>query len=310
MDQRLKNVWMVSFADSRLKKPRARIYRQALEFGFPKDHVRIMDENDLSGDFRLRMKDRLVLGSKGFGYWCWKPEVILETMEKIPDGDILLYIDIGCHLNKRGKERFYDYLKIAETKGAVGFQSRSLLSDPDIPDPRHHVRTNAEFCKGDILDYFKVRDNKDIAYAAQMIAGIVLFKKCAQNIDFVREWGSVLCDHPDLINDSPSKSPNMPEFVINRHDQAIFSIMWLLRGMPTVSSCEVENLRRHACPSKVFRHNPLWGKDWYWQMKYYPIHAKRDKGLVSFWRKLFLYMKHKVVLKFIRRMQSKREGKK
>lgn len=300
MDEKLKNVWLVSFGDSRLQKPRKRLLKQAKEFGFADDHVFIMDENDLDAGFKERMKDKLVLGSRGFGYWCWKPEVILETFNKIPDGDIVLYIDIGCHLNEKGKERFYDYLTIAEHKGGLAFQMRSLLSDPDIPDPRHHVRTNSEWCKGDVLEYFHVRDNKQILTSSQVAATAIILEKKCDNIDFLHKWLDVFYNHWHLVDDSKSIMPNMPRFTSHRHDQSIFSIMWLLRGWPTVSSCEMENLRRHACPSKVFRHNSLWGKDWYWQMRLYPIHAKRDKGLVGFTKKLFLYLKFRVILPYLK----------
>ena len=33
---------------------------------------------------------------KGHGYYIWKPYLIQKTMNKMNDGDILLYSDAGC----------------------------------------------------------------------------------------------------------------------------------------------------------------------------------------------------------------------
>lgn len=33
--------------------------------------------------------------SRGFGYWCWKPRVILMALEQIKEGDLLVFLDIG-----------------------------------------------------------------------------------------------------------------------------------------------------------------------------------------------------------------------
>lgn len=32
---------------------------------------------------------------RGFGYWIWKPYIIEQQMNKMEDGDVLFYIDVG-----------------------------------------------------------------------------------------------------------------------------------------------------------------------------------------------------------------------
>ena len=175
VDPRLERVWLVSFGDSRLEKSRRRLKHQALKFGFAEDHIRIFSPEDLDPVFVQEMRDHLVLGSKGFGYYCWKPRICLDVLKEIPADDILFYSDVGNHLNIKGKERFYDYLDLVNDSGFCAFQARSLLGTQK-PDPRHHVFRISQFAKGDLLDYYGVRDKQEIVNSAQIL-GVVLFMK-------------------------------------------------------------------------------------------------------------------------------------
>ena len=89
-----------------------------------------MNENDISLEFRNKFKDKLIFGSKGFGYWCWKPDIILNILNKINNDDCLLYLDAGCHLNINGKKRLPKNIEIIkkEKKRFIGFQANK----PDL----------------------------------------------------------------------------------------------------------------------------------------------------------------------------------
>ena len=41
---------------------------------------------------------------KGHGYYIWKPYLIQKTMNKMNDGDILLYLDAGCEIDIKKKK--------------------------------------------------------------------------------------------------------------------------------------------------------------------------------------------------------------
>ena len=36
--------------------------------------------------------------NRGYGYWFWKPLFLKKILNEIKNGDIVHYIDIGCHL--------------------------------------------------------------------------------------------------------------------------------------------------------------------------------------------------------------------
>lgn len=303
-DIRLQHVWLLSFGDSRLVKPRERLRNQARRFGFQDDHICLLNENDLADGFREEMREHMILGTRGFGYWCWKPEICLRMLERIPEGDVLFYLDIGCHLNKNGKDRFYDYVKVAIEHDFCAFQCRSLMGSVE-PDPLHHYYTTAAFTKGDMLDYYGVRNDKRLLCSGQVLSGALFFRKCDETVKFCKAWKDIYYDDFSLIDDSPSKSPNAHEPCLNRHDQAALSIIWLQHGWPTVSACEIEPARRWAPAPMAFRHNTHWGPSYFFQMRRFPILAKRDKGLIAFPVKVYRHLKYYVFKPIIAKLKGR-----
>ncbi|MFV0418554.1 MAG: hypothetical protein ACK5KT_07490 [Dysgonomonas sp.] len=174
-------------------------------------------------------------------------------------GDILLYIDVGCYLNPDGKDRLTEYYDIVEksSTGILGF--RSLEKNYNgMPEG---LRFEYEWTKGDVFDYFGVRDNKDITQTTQYEATIIFIKKNATSTTFVNEWVKVIDDDFSLITDEPSRSPNLDGFQENRHDQSIYSMLAKKYNIDAVSTNESI---------------PLGGvMDWSIIDKY-PIQARRD----------------------------------
>ena len=167
---------------------------------------------------------------------------------------------------------------------------------------------NSQYTKGDLFDYFGLRNNPDIVNAAQVVSTAFFMKKSRAAEEFLKEWMDVYRKSFALIDDSPSKSPNFPGFIENRHDQSVFSFLWLLKGYPTFSGCEIEPLRKYAPACPEYRHNPSWGTYWFYQMAYFPIHAKRDWGRLGFWTKLFRFFKLRVFRPFREKYLTRHDG--
>lgn len=103
----------ISFADSRMTDSLNRLCRQAeaLEFF---DEITSFTEHDLLPEFTSRMGKYLIPSCKGFGYWSWKPWIISHALRKMKEGDRLLYLDAGCHINPEGRKRFREYVDILD----------------------------------------------------------------------------------------------------------------------------------------------------------------------------------------------------
>ena len=175
MRQDIPGFWFLSFANSRLggriRNPLKRIRHQAEEMGVFGNRIRVWTEMDLDSDFLEAMKDHLTDGSRGYGYWCWKPQIVLQLLREMNERDVLLYADAGCHLNPRGIERLKDYYDLAMEHGVVAFQAR-LLSEPG-----RHLLLDGEWCKGDLLDYFGLRDDRSITQTGQFGGTTFLVRK-------------------------------------------------------------------------------------------------------------------------------------
>lgn len=259
---------LLTFASSDMKRSVRRLCRQAEEMGVF-DTIIGSDERDLSGDFKKRFQAHLKRNTKGFGYWCWKPQIVLQSLQDMEEGDILLYLDAGCHLNIRGTWRMQNYIDVTKdaASGVLGFQARA----PELPfsyDGRSLLDLrDCRWIKGDLLDYFDLRAREDILQSQTIGAGIIFFRKCARSLALLNDWKAVIESDFALLDDTPSVSDNHPEFVAHRHDQAIFSILGKLNEIETVSAYEYW----YPLPGSK---KPDWEA-----LKEYPILAMRDKDL-------------------------------
>ncbi len=87
---------------------------------------------------------------RGFGYWSWKPWSIHHVLQEMEEGDRLLYLDAGCHINANGTDRFREYVNMLDR------DSRGML-----------VFTNGQpeykWTKGDIFRHFGVSQKTGIS---------------------------------------------------------------------------------------------------------------------------------------------------
>lgn len=269
----MNDFWFVTFGDSRLKEARERIRRQAEKMGVFGDRIRIFDENGLDANFCEQMKEHLIPGSRGFGYWCCKPQVILQVMDEMPEGDVLLYADIGSHLNPNGIKRLEEYRQYAVENGLVAFQSRAL-GDAARTDLRLHFLPERQWTKMDVFHYYSVAGRSEILNSGQVGAGVIVLQNNLFSRRIISEWRQCYYEHFELVDDSPSVLPNAVDFIENRHDQSVFSILCKKNGVFTLSSGEYAHIR---CYMPVGGDKRLWPEYWS-DLKLYPVHLKRDLG--------------------------------
>lgn len=262
----MKKVFL-TFADKRLHRSLARISSEARHLNFY-DEIIAADESFLDKDFKKYFSEKLTGNVRGFGYWCWKPQIIKQVLDNLDDGDILQYTDVGCRLNAQGKTRLMEYFELVSKDpiGILAFQNITP-SEPLIYDGRKLLDLiDSHWTKGDLIDYFSVRGRPEIIETPTIGAGIFFLRKGADSCALISDWLKVYETQFSLADDSPSKSPNLPGFIENRHDQGIFSLLCKTRGVQTISAYE------YWYP-KI---SDLKQADWA-SLSNMPIHAKRDK---------------------------------
>ena len=189
-----------------------RISREALGMGVFAA-VLAYDENNLGREFLDKHADFIRSNRRGYGYWLWKPYIVLRTLERMKEGDVLLYADAGCTLNKAAVGRLKEYIAMCQgPEGNVGFQMGHL---------------DVHWCKMDVIERLEAHEH---AGTGQFIATSFLIRKCPRTVEMVRRWYELAQDY-HMIDDTPSVAANVPGFREHRHDQALFSLIRKLYGV-------------------------------------------------------------------------------
>ncbi len=243
-----------------------RLRKQAVRFD-RFDGMFIYDETCFDHEFLSAFSSILNSKVRGYGYWIWKPYSILKALNSMDEGDILLYLDAGSHLNPNGKKRFEEYIELVKTN------KRGLLTFEIDGGP---MFTEKYWTKGDLFDFFNVRNDARVTDTSMRNAAVIFMKKTSYSVEFIEKWLSVFKTNLALADDSPSISDNFEGFRDHRFDQSIYSIMSKMEGLDSISSREISTTD--------------WGS-----MDEYPIWEKKDKkiklryrySLIRFMRKIF-----------------------
>ncbi len=203
------NIHLISFADGNPKYNNAKekLINDAKQFELF-DSIKVYNFNDLDHDFKMKHIRFIAANKRGFGYWIWKPYIIWKTLEKIPEGDILLYVDVCTLLNPKLKNHFIDYLNIL-----LKSEDKNLFIEFD--------NLINQWCK---MDTIKALNAEDIYHLKELASGIIFTSNNKKNRDFFEKMYITMTDY-HLIDDSPSILENLSCFRENRHDQTIFSIL-------------------------------------------------------------------------------------
>ena len=178
------------------------------------DENNVYTENDLINDksFWDKHGEFIKQNKRGFGYWIWKPYLIMKEMEKLNDGDILLYLDAECKIVLEEKQYLLDYLEIVKEKKLLYFYSH-IEGLPEIT-----------LNKMDVIHKLNMQ-NSDLLYTDQFGIGIQIIYVCKETRDLTKKIYEYMCEDYHNIDDTPSIIPNHPNFYEHRHDQSLFSLL-------------------------------------------------------------------------------------
>lgn len=207
--------YFISFGDKKYQNSINRINQQANDIGlFDKVIVYTDEWLKEQSEFWDLHKDFIENNPRGYGYWLWKSYITKKTLSIMSDDDILCYADAGCTVNKNGSKRMLEYFDILNN-------SRYGILSFEVEHPEYR------WVK---MDTFKTLGGNDSHInSLSLMAGCFLLRKCVHSVELIDKWYKYSCDY-HLIDDSPSILQNIPEFVENRHDQSIFSLLRKIHG--------------------------------------------------------------------------------
>lgn len=145
--------------------------------------------------------------SKGFGNYFWKPYLVNKALEKVKEGDYLFSADSGSffiksilplvkHLEKNKKSILCFRLLLIEKQWTK--RDAFILMDCDSPE---------------------------YTDTPQITSTFILVRKCKESINFLKDWEKYSSDSRILSDDPSVLGDDYPEFIQNRHDQTILSLL-------------------------------------------------------------------------------------
>lgn len=211
--------------------------------------------------FRESLNDK---GQKGYGRWAWKPFLILQYLNLIPEDSILLYLDAGCHfnINTVSKERFLMYCESANIYESLAMQLYLYGLGPNLNAFEY------EYNSYDNKNQLSISDSDWESHQIQ--AGILFFKNNIRVRNFIKDWLNY-CTADDFKNLNENLIVQTDkQFKEYRWDQSIFSLLYKKNKMNTVFD------------------ETWWGDNFQSHGMNYPIWALRHKsGSTPFKKGLF-----------------------
>lgn len=181
-----------------------------------------------------------------FGYWIWKPFLIDYFLNKIPDQEILFYMDPGCEISSFGSDRFYEFVDFIDRHETLFFS---------------YPRDGIELTKRIAYDYL---EGERFSNPRQIQATWFGLKNSPKVRGLIKEWLRLSCYKNYRLLDYDSYGvEEYPEFEKHVSDQAILNIL----------------VRRNGFMAKpyedLFKGYLYHANSW---VLLEPIHAMRNRG--------------------------------
>lgn len=193
---------LLNFADKKfISKQRANSLSAKWFGGF--DKVIEYSPADIEKEFLVSNK-KIFEQKRGFGYWLWKPYLILKVLTQVNDGDYVFYCDSGAVFIKSIDHLISD---MKQSNHDVMLFETPLI---EFEWTNHYVfqKLNAD------SDKFRLTN--------QILATFILIKKSEKSVQFIEKYLE-LCRDEKLLTDLYTNIDQRN--IDHRHDQSILSVL-------------------------------------------------------------------------------------
>lgn len=207
---------LTTFGNSTWANARNKLVQSAKNNGF--HGVAEFDEYKIEPEFYEKNK-AIFQFRRGFGFWVWKPYIILKTLNMMNDGDVVLYSDSGSFI-LRPLDELFQLCK--ENDGILLFDNRDGTENENI------IWKNKNWTKSDCFNMMNCTEEKYLQ-GNQVDACYQMYEKNPKSIEFVNEYQKY-CENINIVTNVPDITPR-PAMIANdwfqehRHDQSILSLL-------------------------------------------------------------------------------------
>lgn len=195
----------INYANGRYLTAQQYCSQSARQAGF--DEVISYTINDIDKEFYEKNKN-ILNQQRGAGYWLWKPYFIDKTLEKMQDGDLLVYSDSGSYYQS-SVQPLIDRIK-NDKYGVLSFELNGLFEK--------------EYTKRDAFILMGLDEDK-YAQSSQREATYIWIIKNNFTVKLIKEYLE-FAQNENIITDLPNTmGENYTGFKDHRHDQSIWSLL-------------------------------------------------------------------------------------
>jgi hypothetical protein len=161
--------------------------------------------------YEIGLKLRKSHPSRGFGYWTWKPSVLLWARLNFPNHQIV-YVDAGSQISHTNSFELQKLLLKVKQNGQLAW---FLPNHPEF-----------HWTKSELLRKLKLPVS--ILNTAQVQSGFIAFESSATRIEFFTEFRNFAVMEEGFFFSDLIKLSQDLKFKEHRHDQSVFSCLWKL----------------------------------------------------------------------------------
>lgn len=195
----------VTFATANYSQAGKLLAKSARRFGL--DTVVYTPDHPVLRDLAQR-HPTIMSARRGAGYWLWKPFVVMDVLNSVPDGTPVLYTDVAMTFIADPAP----LIALAEKHTVSLFQMGGSMLQSIWTKRDCFVELNA--------------DTEEFWSLPQLVGGIQLYRAGPEARQFVSRLSEAMASET-CLTDAPNVHglPNLPGFVDHRHDQSVLTIL-------------------------------------------------------------------------------------
>lgn len=169
----------------------------------------------------------------GYGWYAWKPHIILEAMQAAKEGDLVVYQDVGR------KKPLLISGSLSEWHFRLLEQQIPCIAGVRIPE----WGPNRLWTKPSVFHELGLTDSRYVE-SPQVQASWSAWIHCPQTMRFVSEW-SEWCSRRELVGDDEQRDPPSVSdgFIEHRWDQSLLTLLCLRDNMPVLEKGDMRHDR-------------------------------------------------------------------
>lgn len=200
---------LVTLADGRCKSGQEKMTQSAKELG-KVDSVENWSWQKFKHSSYYSDNVHIFNEKRGLGYWSWKPFIILDTLQSLKDGDVVLYHDAG--------RPCYDWHIDYDVRPFIKTVIDEYKGLGIVFGPWNH----GKMTKRDCFIHMQC-DEPRFHNHKQVSATWSIWQKNPFCLQILEEWKSWVVSPSRIVTDDPSTVKEHSFYQTHRHDQSILT---------------------------------------------------------------------------------------